>query len=262
MSMLQDGVLAAVDPEHRHGVMCEAEEGRVQRVVGSCALCRGHGDQPVQGEHALRPQHRRCTEHVLQDFVAVWPRLPKQRLLVHFTLEADRSCDLSEAEAGVDGELRREVLHCDDLRPCLDARGAHKAEDPEEVIDLRVGLEQGLPSCGFCEQAPHRPHVHLRPIDVIPEDQLRRTVPETPHLAARAIPLLGVLGGIGLERYIQHARRREIAELDDALGIDKDIVRLQVPVHDPLVVHIGEPREQLVELDPDLDKSLGGLPGL
>mmetsp|Transcript_107730 Transcript_107730/g.314979 ORF Transcript_107730/g.314979 Transcript_107730/m.314979 type:complete len:231 (-) Transcript_107730:1132-1824(-) len=125
------------------------EERRLQHIVGTCTRRRRHEDELVQHEHAIWSHHGCHTHEVLQDVASVWPSLKHQRVLIWSTPAAHSPCHLRKAEARIDWELWREVLHRDHLRPRRSCWGANKAEDSEEVVNLRIRLEQRPPRGGF-----------------------------------------------------------------------------------------------------------------
>lgn len=50
-----------------------------------------------------------------------------------------------------------------------------------------------------------------------------------------------------LQRRLVHAREAEIANLDDAAGIDEDVGRFQVPMDDAVCVQVGRAEEELMQ---------------
>jgi hypothetical protein len=49
-----------------------------------------------------------------------------------------------------------------------------------------------------------------------------------------------------LERLVYQARETQVADFDDALGVDEDVRGLEVPVEDVARVQVYEPIEELV----------------
>mmetsp|Transcript_91168 Transcript_91168/g.294601 ORF Transcript_91168/g.294601 Transcript_91168/m.294601 type:complete len:260 (-) Transcript_91168:4638-5417(-) len=229
-----------------------AEKGRGEGGVGTCPLGGGRCYQLVEGKHALGSEHRGHLHQVLEDLVPVGAGLGHESVPIGPAATGSPG-DLRQLEAGVHREFRREVLHGHDLRPRGHRRGASHAEDPEEVVNLRVRLEERPARGSLSQQAPDGPRVNLRAIDLVPKDELGRPVPEAAHLPSGPVALLGVLGGISLEGDVQHAGAGEVADLHNTLHVDEDVVRLQVPVHHSLVVDVGKPCQELAELDLDLD---------
>mmetsp|Transcript_82766 Transcript_82766/g.146157 ORF Transcript_82766/g.146157 Transcript_82766/m.146157 type:complete len:260 (-) Transcript_82766:583-1362(-) len=180
----------------------------------------------------------------------------KKVVTIQCTVAARCFSHLGQFEAIVNGELRREVLHANELWPRGLIRRAKRSEDAEEMINLRIRLEEGTARCSFSQEAPHRPSVHFRPVDLISEHELWRTVPQSLHLSARTIPLFGILWRVGLEGNVEHPSRCEVSKLHCAVLVQKEIVWLQVAVHDALMVQVGESCKDLPELDPDINAAL------
>jgi hypothetical protein len=135
----------------------------------------------------------------------------------------------------------REGLECRPRRPL---RHAEHAEYPAEHLHVVLPVEERLPGEELRHDAAEGPHVHHRVVVGLPQEHLRRLVPERASLPVRR---LGDRGG-----------EPEVAYLDgDGLavigaGADKDVPGLYVPVHDLARVHVLGPGQELPHDEPHL----------
>lgn len=119
--------------------------------------------------------------------------------------------------------------------PRLIAGSAHDFEDFEDLPDLGVPVEQWPLVSHLKEDAADRPHVDRRAIHLLAKKNLRSAVPESDNFM-----------GVRLQRKAEGAGKAEIGELDvRPLGIDEQVARLQISMHDAPLVAVEQPLQEL-----------------
>mmetsp|Transcript_114438 Transcript_114438/g.363726 ORF Transcript_114438/g.363726 Transcript_114438/m.363726 type:complete len:241 (+) Transcript_114438:397-1119(+) len=133
------------------------------------------------------------------------------------------------------GERRLELRQLHEAWPLLDRGCAQLFEDLVDGTDFRVAREQRRPRRHLCNNATDAPDVHRRALDRATEEDLRGPVPNGDHLGR----LIANEHGIG-------PREAEVRDLQSRLGVDEEVLRLQVTVQDPVGMTELDPIAQLV----------------
>lgn len=72
-----------------------------------------------------------------------------------------------------------------ELGPVLDRGEAQEAEDLENLVDLRLTLEQHLASQHLSENTADRPDIQIGAVVPLPQKNLRGSVPESNHVLSQ-----------------------------------------------------------------------------
>jgi len=106
---------------------------------------------------------------------------------------------------------------------------SNSPEDLEDLINLRITGEEGLPRAHFSENAPHRPHVNAGRILTTAEQDLRGAVPEGDDLV-----------GVGAKGDAEGAGETEIGELEVSILVNKKVLGLEVAVKNTVGVAVAD----------------------
>ena len=140
-------------------------------------------------------------------------------------------------------ELRVVRIHLLDL---FSGGRAQNFDDLNQLIDARVTREDRLPEHQFRENASSAPDVDVGRVVGGAKDQLRRAV--VPRTDVRDI-------GLAADEMLG---RSKVAELEDArVGVQKKVLRLDVPVADAQRVDVGKTSKQLVHVQLDEGRGNG-----
>ncbi len=118
------------------------------------------------------------------------------------------------------------------LRPVLLRRGAHHIKHLLQLVHLVVPGKEGLPQEQLGEDAAAGPDVHGRGVGQ-PHQDLGTPVPQGDHHR----------GEEGVE--LVDPGQPEVGQLDVAIPGDQEVLRLQVPVDDPVAVEEVHPTQDL-----------------
>mmetsp|Transcript_47322 Transcript_47322/g.84654 ORF Transcript_47322/g.84654 Transcript_47322/m.84654 type:complete len:235 (+) Transcript_47322:154-858(+) len=180
----------------------------------------------LRGEPAVRVQLQQRVHEVGHGLAEQGPVPLLQRLgLLH----------LREAVAGEPG-IVVEHLHL------LVGQLAQHPLDHEQLVDLRVTREQGLPVQQLPHDASARPEVNPDVVGRAAEQQLRGAVPAGGH----------VVGVVGLRALlVQCTREAEVTQFQCVgVRVDKEVLQLDVPVDDVVAVAGLDSLKQLVHVLP------------
>mmetsp|Transcript_114435 Transcript_114435/g.363713 ORF Transcript_114435/g.363713 Transcript_114435/m.363713 type:complete len:318 (+) Transcript_114435:233-1186(+) len=133
------------------------------------------------------------------------------------------------------GERRLEVRQIHEAWPLLDRGRPQLLEDLEDGTDFRVACEQRKPRRHLCNSATDTPDVRSRSVVRATEEDLRGPVPNSDHLGR----VIADEHGVG-------PREVEVRNLQSQLGVDEEVLRLQVTVQDPVGMTELDPIAQLV----------------
>jgi hypothetical protein len=97
-------------------------------------------------------------------------------------------------------------------------------ENEFELVADVLALEKMVTFYHLSENAAHAPEVDLLVVALGSQENLGRTVPQCRYIAGKPkLPLL----------LYERTGQAEVTELGPATGIEEDVVRLDVPMHDP-----------------------------
>lgn len=116
---------------------------------------------------------------------------------------------------------------------CL-GRGSENAEDLEDFVDLGVAWEERLAGSHFGEDAADGPHVDTSGVLAATKQNLRRAVPKGDDLVS-----------VSTERNTEGASETKIGQLQVALLVDEQVLRLQVAVQDAVGMAVASTLEEL-----------------
>ena len=131
-------------------------------------------------------------------------------------------------------EAALEVGEGRDTRPVGFGRSAQNAEDLEDLVDLGVTREKRLTGSHLGEDAANGPHVNTSGVLAATEQNFGRTVPESDDLV-----------GVSAERNTKGASQTKIGQLQVALLVDEQVLRLQVTVQDAVGMAVARALEEL-----------------
>ena len=152
------------------------------------------------------------------------------------------------------GETGLEVGEAGDAGPVFFSRSSEDAEDLEDFVNLRVTGEQGLASGHLGEDAADGPHVDACAVLTTTEEDFGSAVPEGDDLGRVSFGMLRVevvkridyLVGVCAERDAKGSGQAKIGELEVALLVNEQVLRLQVAVQDAVGVAVADAGAQLV----------------
>lgn len=131
-------------------------------------------------------------------------------------------------------EAALEVREGRDTRPVGFGRSAQNAEDFENLVDLGVTREKRLAGSHLGEDAANGPHVNTSGVLAATEQNFGRAVPESDDLV-----------GVSAERNTKGASQTKIGQLQVALLVDEQVLRLQVTVQDAVGMAVARALEEL-----------------
>lgn len=131
-------------------------------------------------------------------------------------------------------EAALEVGEGRDTRPVGFGRSAQNAEDFENLVDLGVTREKRLAGSHLGEDAANGPHVDTSGVLAATEQNFGRAVPESDDLV-----------GVSAERNTKGASQTKIGQLQVALLVDEQVLRLQVTVQDAVGMAVARALEEL-----------------
>jgi hypothetical protein len=152
------------------------------------------------------------------------------------------------------GETGLEVGEARDSGPVFLSRSSEDAEDLEDFVDFRVAREQRL-ACGHLgEDAADGPHVDACAVLASAEEDFGCAVPESDDLRgvsfdvseAEDVGRDSYLVSVGAQRDTKGSSQTKIGELEVALLVDEQVLRLQVAVQDAVRVAVADAGAQLV----------------
>mmetsp|Transcript_11313 Transcript_11313/g.42246 ORF Transcript_11313/g.42246 Transcript_11313/m.42246 type:complete len:234 (+) Transcript_11313:467-1168(+) len=121
------------------------------------------------------------------------------------------------------------------VRPRLVRGRAQRLEDALELIRLIPAHEQRGSPEDLPEDASGRPHVDSVRILPCTQEQLRRAVPDRHDLCSHEL------------RRAMEPRQPKVGDLHDALVVDEQVGRLQIPMQDEIRVAVLQPLQQMLE---------------
>lgn len=145
--------------------------------------------------------------------------------------------DASDLVGGPLGEAGLVVGQAGDAWPHLLGGGAQGAEDAEELVDLRVTGPQGALVDHLDKDGADGPNVHSRRVLALAKEDLGRAVPQGDHL-------VGVLA----DGDDKGACEAKVGNLEGAMAVDEQVLRLHVAVHDAQGVAKGHTAQDLVHV--------------
>jgi len=131
-------------------------------------------------------------------------------------------------------EAALEVWEGRHTRPVGFGRSAENAEDLEDLVDLGVTWEERLAGSHLGEDAANGPHVDASGVLATTEQNFGRAVPEGNDFV-----------GVSAERNTKSASQTEISQLQVALLVDEQVLRLQVTMQDTVGVAVARALEKL-----------------
>eukprot|EP00218_Dolichomastix_sp_CCMP3274_P001372 CAMPEP_0170153916 /NCGR_PEP_ID=MMETSP0033_2-20121228/56565_1 /TAXON_ID=195969 /ORGANISM="Dolichomastix tenuilepis, Strain CCMP3274" /LENGTH=468 /DNA_ID=CAMNT_0010391135 /DNA_START=50 /DNA_END=1454 /DNA_ORIENTATION=+ len=129
-----------------------------------------------------------------------------------------------------------------DAGPHLLGRAPAQAEDDFELLPLVLAGEDWLLKEELGENAPDRPHVHLRPVLLDPHEQLRRSVPERDDAVREPVRVIRCV----------RACEAKVGELEDAVVVYQQVGAFDVAVQDFVFVAVVQALQELLHVALDL----------
>ena len=119
-------------------------------------------------------------------------------------------------------------------------RSAQNFDYFNELVDARLARKDGLAKHQLRNHTAHGPNVDVGAVVCVAENELRSAVVPRANVAYIGLALDELFGGT------------EVAKLEDvALGVDEDVLRLDVSVANALGVNVGDRAQQLVAVQLD-----------
>lgn len=120
-------------------------------------------------------------------------------------------------------------------RPRLLGRRAHDVEDAVQLVGVGRAGKQRASRVHFRNDAPGRPDVNGRIVRPAAQQHVGRPVPQRHNLV-----------GKGVDRNAHCPGQAKVPELQDALLVDEEILGLQVPVQNAVLVAVGDATQHLI----------------
>lgn len=112
-----------------------------------------------------------------------------------------------------------------DAGPDIFRWGAHTSEDAEQLINLRVAVEEWLPCNHLRKNASNAPDINRSGVALTTKKNLRGAIPESNDFVC-----------VDANGNTERASKTEISQLDGAVVIEQKILWLQIAMNDsPLV---------------------------
>ena len=141
---------------------------------------------------------------------------------------------------GHPAELRErgfEIVQFQSIRPVILIRGAQNLENFEDLVDLGVSHEKRPALDHFREDAACGPQIDAKTVCFLPKQDLRAPIPECHDLVR-----------VRLDRQTKGTCQTEVRQLDVlSLGVDQQVLRLEIPMENPMLVQINQRLQNLVE---------------
>jgi len=131
-------------------------------------------------------------------------------------------------------EAALEVREGRHTRPVGFGRSAEDAEDLEDLVDLRITREERLTGSHLGEDAANGPHVDTSGVLAATEQNFGRAVPESDDLVS-----------VSAERNTKGAGQTKIGQLQVALLVDEQVLRLEITVKNAVGVAVARALEEL-----------------
>lgn len=147
------------------------------------------------------------------------------------------------------------------------SRSAKNLDDLHQLVNARFTREEGLSQHQLGHYATGRPHIwridQSTACGLSGEEEsrtdLRCVVGRAKDQLGRSVVARADVRNVGLV-FDQDLRRSEIAQFENAgVGVQQEILRLDVTVTDPLRMDVGKRSEQLVDVELDLQHGHCGL---
>ena len=132
------------------------------------------------------------------------------------------------------GETALEVREGSDARPVGLSGCAKNAEDLEDLVDLGITREERLACSHLSEDATDGPHVDTSGVLAATEQNFRSAVPESNDFV-----------GVSAKWDTKGASKTEISQLQVALFVDEQVLRLEVTVEDTVSMAVAGTLEEL-----------------
>ena len=110
----------------------------------------------------------------------------------------------------------------------------HVPENAEDLIDFRVAREEGRTHRHLGKDAAHRPHVDRRIVVARAQQDLGRAVPERDDFVR-----------IGAQRNTKGTRQTKVGELQVALLVNEQVLRLEVAVQNAVGMAEADATDEL-----------------
>ena len=134
-------------------------------------------------------------------------------------------------------EGRFEVRELQSIGPVILVWRSEDLENLEDLIDLRIAHEQRPTLYHLRENAASRPEIDSETVGLLPEQNLRAPVPERHDLVS-----------VGLNGKAEGSGKTEVRKFDVlSLGVDEQILGLEVPMEDPVLVQVDERLQNLIQ---------------
>ena len=147
--------------------------------------------------------------------------------------------DLTNVFVAIDLPLGKGHFHIWQILKTLPGLFSRRAQRPENFEDLphfRVSVKERPFVSHFVENSAHRPHVDAGSVDFLSEQHLWGPVPECDHFM-----------GVAFQRQSKSACKSKVSDFElFTLGVDEQVTRLEVAVHDAALVAVHQPLQQLV----------------
>ena len=134
-------------------------------------------------------------------------------------------------------ERRFEIVQFQSIRPVILVRGAQNLENFEDLVDLGVSHEKWPTLDHFREDAACGPQIDTKTVCFLPEQDLWAPIPECNDLVR-----------VRFDWQTKGSCQTEVRQLDVlSLGVDQQVLWLEIPMENPMLVQINQRLQNLVE---------------
>lgn len=116
-------------------------------------------------------------------------------------------------------------------------RHAQKLEDHDYFVGVCVTWEKHGSLHELCENAASRPHVKTLVVRLVQKTDLGSPIPSSHDIGSLLEDVF---------HFAKSSAKAKVANLQVALGVDKNVGRLQVPMHDVCCVHVVDSSHDLI----------------
>lgn len=134
------------------------------------------------------------------------------------------------------GESFLEVTQLQGILPVVLVRRPKDLEDPEDLVNFRIAVEQRLFLSKFSKDTTDAPGVNWDGVSFLAEQDLWGSVPQGHYFM-----------GQGLDGNAEGSRQSKVGELDLSFFRDKNILRFKVSVHNSVGVAVVDSLDDLVD---------------
>ena len=139
-------------------------------------------------------------------------------------------CDSSPLR---EGWLESRQVEC--IRPVAFVRSSKDFENLKDLVDFTISSEQRTTLCHFSKDTTSRPQINSKRVCLLAKKDFRASVPKCDNFVS-----------VGLDGQSKGTGKSEISQFNLSTGrVDEQILRLQVPVEDAMLMAVNQSMQNL-----------------